>query len=104
MHRFALPVLFLVLTAVGCGNSTDGKFGAELYDFSCSGCHGGRGQGGVLGPALAGEGAPALDLTDEQIFGATRIGPGSMPGNPRLSDDQITSLVAFIRDLQRPSP
>jgi mono/diheme cytochrome c family protein len=96
-----LVVALVALLAVSCGRSTEGKFGAELYDISCAGCHGDRGEGAVLGPPV---GTPdsnsALALSDDQIFGAIRVGPGSMPGNPYLTDEQITSLVDFLRRLQ----
>lgn len=88
--------------AAGCGRSTEGKFGPELYGISCAGCHGGRGEGAVLGPAI---GTPdsnaATGLRDDQIFGAIRVGPGSMPGNPYLTDAQIRSLVDYLRQLQQ---
>lgn len=94
-------IVSLAVVLTGCGRSTEGKFGAELYEISCAGCHGDNGEGNVLGPAV---GTPdsnsALELEDDQIFGAIRVGPGSMPGNPFLTDEQITSLVALLRRLQ----
>lgn len=102
MRPLLLLLLVLVFLSAGCGRSTEGKFGPELYEISCAGCHGDRGEGAVLGPAI---GTPdsnsAVDLTDEQIFGAIRVGPGSMPGNPNLTDEQIRSLVDYLRRLQR---
>lgn len=92
----------LALLLAGCGRTTQGKFGVELYDISCAECHGGRGEGGRLGPPV---GTPdsnaALDLSDDQIFGAIQVGPGSMPGNPFLTDAQITSLIELLREFQR---
>ncbi len=91
----------LTLLLAGCGRTTRDKFGVDLYEISCARCHGARGEGGV-GPAV---GTPdsnaALDLDDGQIFGAIRVGPGSMPGNPSLTEAQISSLVAYLRELQR---
>ena len=101
MLRSLMVLIVLGLVPAACDASTEGKFGGELYEISCSGCHGSAGEGGI-GPALAEAGAPALDLADEQIFGAIRVGPGAMPGNPGLTDAQIDSLVEYIRGLQRP--
>ena len=92
----------LCLLLVACGRSTEGRFGAELYEISCAGCHGDKGEGAVLGPAVGTPGSnSALELNDDQIFGAIRVGPGTMPGNPYLTAEQIASLVHYLRELQR---
>ena len=102
LHRRALLLAAFLLAISACGESTENKFGAELYEISCAGCHGSDARGAVIGPDLVSPDAPAAStLSDEQIFGAIRVGPGAMPGNPRLSDAQITSLVEYLRDLQR---
>ncbi len=89
------------LLLAGCGRTTRDKSGGELYEITCARCHGGRGEGGI-GPAIGTpDSSAALDLDDDQIFGAIRVGPGSMPGNPSLTDEQITSLVEYLRELQR---
>jgi mono/diheme cytochrome c family protein len=100
--RPLLTVLVLcALVVSACGRTTKGKTGAELYEVSCAGCHGSVGEGNILGPAIGTPDSPsALDLDDEQIFGAIRVGPGSMPGNPLLTDSQINSLVELVRALQ----
>ncbi len=74
--------------------------GRELYDRSCASCHAGDGSGGV-GPAV-GAGSNAVGLSDEQVAGAIRVGPGTMPAFDRLSDAQVDSLVAYMRQLQAP--
>lgn len=102
MRRTTTLLFVLAMLLAACGESTDGKFGPELYRIACSGCHGSAAGGAAIGPALAASDAPALDLTDEQIFGAIRVGPGAMPGHPRLTDAQIRSLVEFLRELQEP--
>ena len=102
MQRLVLALAILGVVAAGCGASTTDKFGEELFEISCAKCHGSGAQGGTIGPAI---GTPdsraALDLSDEQIFGAIRVGPGAMPGNPSLTEAQITSLVEYLRSLQR---
>lgn len=83
-----------------CGNATEGKFGEELYRTACAGCHADDGSGG-RGPAI---GTPdsnaATELTDEQIRGVIRVGPGAMPAWSRLTDEQVDSLVVYLRQLQ----
>jgi mono/diheme cytochrome c family protein len=81
----------------GCSGSS-GLIGRELYEQSCASCHGGLGEGGV-GPALD-AGSGAASLSDEQIAGVIRVGPGSMPGFDHLSDEQVDSLVEYVRTLQ----
>jgi mono/diheme cytochrome c family protein len=97
MRRIAAVVLLVVVTA-GCGGSTEGLFGADLYEQACAACHGSDGAGGT-GPAV-GAGTNSVDLSDEQIAGVIVVGPGSMPAFSRFTDEQVDSLVAWIRDLQ----
>jgi mono/diheme cytochrome c family protein len=95
--RAGAAVLAGAVVMAGCSGSF-GLTGRELYEQSCASCHGGLGGGGV-GPALD-VGSGAASLTDEQIAGAIRVGPGSMPGFDRLTDEQIDSLVEYIRTVQ----
>lgn len=87
-----------------CGSSLEGKLGAELYEAGCARCHGAAGEGG-LGPAI---GTPdsrsATELSDDQLDGVIRVGYGSMPSFPTLTDEQRASLVAELRRLQRSAP
>ena len=86
--------------AAACGGApSDDTRGAELYDVSCSRCHGADLEGRI-GPALDAESRTATDLTVQQITDTIRIGPGAMPGFGRLSDQQVASLVEFLRDQQ----
>jgi mono/diheme cytochrome c family protein len=80
----------------GCGGSTEGLLGQDLYSKSCEGCHGADGLRGTQ----IGAGSPSVELTDQQIRGAIAVGPGSMPGFPRLTSEQLDSLVDFVRELQ----
>ena len=87
----------LVLTACSTGEDLNGK---ELYDQLCASCHGAGLEGGIgsrLGPGSNAH----LNLSDDQIAGAIRVGPGAMPSFPRLSDAQVDSLVAYIRLVQQ---
>lgn len=101
--RLLIPALTIAVAAAllaGCGGSTEGLLGGELYDKSCAGCHGSDGLRGIQ----IGAGSPAVDLTDDQLSGAIAVGPGSMPGFPRLTPEQLDSLVVFIRELQAGTP
>ena len=101
MQRLVLALAILCVVAAGCGASTTDEFGEELFKISCAKCHGSGAQGGTIGPPIGtSDSRAALDLSDEQIFGAIRVGPGAMPGNPSLTNAQITSLVAYLRSLQ----
>jgi mono/diheme cytochrome c family protein len=101
MRRLLLAgILALALLTAACGESTEGKYGADLYRAACARCHGDEGQGG-RGPAI---GTPdsntATTLTDDQIRGVIRVGPGRMPAWPQLADDQVDSLVDHLRALE----
>lgn len=103
MSTKRVAIGLIVLTTIllgGCSNTTEGKFGADLFSTACAGCHAADGSGG-RGPAI---GTPDSDaatvLTDEQIRGVIRIGPGAMPAWSRLTEEQVDSLVAYLRQLQ----
>ncbi len=96
--RLRIAALVAAVLLVACGESTTGLFGEALYERSCAGCHLADGSG-AGGPAV-GPGSESVELTDEQLAGAIRVGPGSMPGFGRFSDEQVDSLVAYMRELQ----
>lgn len=100
MHR-RLVLLALLVAMVGssCGVSTEGKFGQELFQVTCATCHS-RNLGGGIGPAIGPQSNAATALSDEQIGNTIRIGPGRMPSFKQLSDDQIDSLITYIRSVQ----
>ena len=93
-----LATLIMLVGAMlaGCGGSTEGLLGEDLYNKSCGGCHGADGLRGTQ----IGAGSASVELSDQQIRGAIAVGPGSMPGFPRLTSEQLDSLVDFIRELQ----
>ena len=101
MPRLLVITFVLVaFVAASCGESTEGKYGADLFEAGCARCHGGSGEGG-RGPAIGmPESNAALVLTDDQIRGVIRVGPGRMPAWPDLSDDQVESLVEHLRLIQ----
>ena len=84
-----------------CGPAVpDGASGQEIYEISCSRCHGDDLGGTRLAPGLG----PESELVDKDDAYATQTitrGRGSMPSFERaLSDEQIQSVLGFIRDQQ----
>ena len=75
--------------------------GGALFRLECAACHAWAGDGG----ALVHREAPGLhEATDTQIAEAIRVGPGQMPafGTAALTDNQVASVVAYVRYLDRP--
>lgn len=101
MRRVLVVIASLAVAASACGSDpAEGKFGEELFDAVCAACHGEDGSGGGAFPAIN-AGSDAISLTDAQIAGVIRAGPGAMPSfQRRLTSDQIDSVVAYVRRLQ----
>jgi ubiquinol-cytochrome c reductase cytochrome c subunit len=75
--------------------------GGALFRLECAACHAWAGDGG----ALVDREAPGLhEATDTQIAEAIRVGPGQMPafGAAALTDNQVASVVAYVRYLDKP--
>lgn len=94
--RLLLAALVLLLLG-GCA-SPNNLLGEDLYVRSCAACHALDGDGGI-GLEIGRGSNTDLNLTDEQIAAVIRVGPGNMPGFPRLTDEQVASLVAYVRSL-----
>jgi len=72
--------------------------GATLFEtFTCSGCHGPNGEGGV-GPALT-----EVELPADEISQITRNGRGTMMGYPldAISDAELDVIVQYVQALGR---
>lgn len=84
--------------------------GRVIYMQNCQGCHGAEGRGD--GPAARALKMDARDLTDRDLMGAAadgelfwKIATGRAPMNafsPHLSDEEIWSVVNFLRTLDAP--
>lgn len=82
--------------------------GSELYEVSCSACHGPKG-GGVEGlvPPLAGNATLASGEPEYLIqticngvrAEESRTGAGMPPFNQKLSNGQIAALSTYVRDI-----
>ena len=78
--------------------------GKELYLGACSACHGTSGNGGGTGPSLS-RGLSVRRANDRQLFQSIRNGVAGtgMPPFPNFKDDELWTLVAFIRSLSQPA-
>jgi mono/diheme cytochrome c family protein len=94
-----VAVLAAALAACGVGRPPADAGGAEIYRLLCANCHGVDLEG-RLAPAL-GPGSLTDGQPDEFIVITVRHGRGRMPSfSSTLSDEQITRLVAYIREVQ----
>jgi len=99
MRSLLVAVMFVAALLSACSDASEDKYGADLFGTTCSHCHGSD-LGGGIGPPL-GQGSGAASLTDEQIVGVVTVGPGAMPAfGGRLTDEQIASLVDYLREEQ----
>ncbi len=89
----------LAVGVLASAQRADPDAGRRLYEQTCLSCH---------GPAGVGERGPALNTgvfsrggSDSDLMRTIRGGvPGTqMPDFPRLSDDEMRELVAYIRSL-----
>lgn len=93
-------VLVLVVAAVGCSDPVEGKYGEDLYRATCAHCHGAD-LGGGIGPPIGAGSNAATSLSDAQIAGVIAVGPGAMPSyRNRLDDEQVASVIAYLRSVQ----
>lgn len=76
--------------------------GGELFRLQCAACHAWAGDGGALLRVAA---PPTHPATPTQVAEAIRVGPGTMPvfGSAALSDGDVDSVVAYVKDLDRTS-
>jgi cytochrome c oxidase cbb3-type subunit III len=82
------------------GNANAKKVGAQLYiSYNCIDCHGADGSG-AMGPSLA-DGRWHFGGTPAELFESIYQGrPDGMPSwGGRIANDQIWSLVTYVRSL-----
>ena len=116
-----VPVLLAACGQSGAGTeSEEPAYSSELvsqgegqYQATCSACHGADGQGVEnLGVSLV-DSQFVRDNTDAELLEYVKVGRAvddplnttgiAMPpkgGNPALTDDQITAIIAYIRSIQ----
>ena len=98
--RLTAVLVAFVVAAAACSGPSPDTFGQELFEQSCAVCHGSSGEGSLTRPAIGPGSNAAENLTDDQIRGTLSVGPGAMPSFNRLSQEQIDSLVTYLRELQ----
>ena len=75
--------------------------GKELYNRTCTGCHGYDGTPGEQGPALGASGRRYLRITDQEIFDAVEKGiPGTLMPGTGLAEADAWKVAAYIRSLR----
>jgi mono/diheme cytochrome c family protein len=100
------------LVAAAHSPAQDVTRGRELYARHCSGCHGedGRGEAKTFRPNVGNLAVKVLmdELSDEYLFAVIQKGGAAVGKNAampawsaQLNDDDIGSLVVFVRTLSR---
>jgi mono/diheme cytochrome c family protein len=82
--------------------------GKAAFDANCATCHGVNAAGTDKGPPLVHNIYNPGHHGDEAFFFAAKHGSrshhwryGDMPPQPQVSDDQIASIVRYVRELQQ---
>ncbi len=99
-----------LLPVIGNGvrrNPDNKKTAAEIFDKSCSSCHGKDGRAKTF-KAKFNHARNLADsewqgnVSDERIFNSISNGKGKMPAfGKKLSDEQVNSLVTYVRSLKK---
>jgi mono/diheme cytochrome c family protein len=113
LSYFVCYLLFTICYSAAGGLADDATAsGEKIFQTRCFVCHGRDGRGS--GPASQGLAQKPQDLTDphwqhsvtdDQIKIVIRSGgailgkSGAMPPNPDLTNDDLNSLLAFVRQL-----
>jgi len=74
---------------------------ADVYKAKCAACHGADGSKATMGSKPLG-GADVQGMSDADLSAAITNGKGKMPAyKGKLTDAQISDLVAYIRTLKK---
>ena len=105
-----LPLLAAMLVVtLACGSEQEQQQGgAKLFADNCARCHGGMADGTATGPPLVHRLYEPGHHPDFSFQSAVKNGVvahhwgfGDMPPVAGLSEDEVTEIIAHIRDLQR---
>jgi alcohol dehydrogenase (cytochrome c) len=93
---FALAATLMVCPAVAAQSVDNGR---QAFVARCASCHGTDGNGGELGPAIAGR---VTLRTDDELKAVLRTGfpAAGMPPFATMADAEAADLVAFLRTLR----
>ena len=115
--RTLLLLSLILVPGLGLAQTKgDPKAGKVKYDANCVGCHGATGKGdGAAAAALNPKPQDHTDgktmnaLTDKYLFDIIKDGGAAMKkapfmpaSNKKLSDQEISDVVAYIRSLANP--
>lgn len=98
LRRQIVLLSFLVLLGACSSGPSPDATGPELFSQLCATCHGARLEGKV-GPPL-GPGSPSALLPDDYLVTSIRRGIGTMPSFDHLSEEQVSRLVSYLRNVQ----
>lgn len=86
------------------------KLGERAFNDNCIACHGPKGSGTDKGPPLIHQIYNPGHHSDEAFYRAVARGSrqhhwpfGNMPPQPQVSRDEVTQIIAYIRQLQAAS-
>ena len=101
-HAVAVGLVVLFASVTGLAQSS----GADTYKAKCQMCHGADGMGNTpAGKAMKARPFNAPDVlkeSDTDLIAVIKNGKNKMPAfTGKLSDAQITTVVAYIHTLQK---
>lgn len=88
-------------------NNSTARTAAELYAKRCASCHGKDGRAKTFKAKFnharnLADSEWQANVSDERIFNSIMNGKGKMPAHgKKLSEQEIDSLVSYVRDLGR---
>lgn len=100
MHRIG-TVTLIAFVLVALALPAFAEDGATLFKAKCASCHAADGSGSAMGNKLGTKPLGSTDvqkLSDADLGKAITAGKGKMPPFKSLTAEQVTSLVAHIRD------
>ena len=111
--RQVLAVIAVAVVIAACGADSgplgvgDPERGEQVFTTNCVACHGTGAMGTANGPPLVHERYREEVFPDERIADAVRNGApqrnwnfGRMPGIGGLDADDVSDLIAYLRQLQ----
>jgi cytochrome c6 len=104
MKRLMITALFLLFTAIGISAAAQDSPEAS-YKAKCAACHGPDGAGATAAGKKLGakdfHSSAVTAMTDAELLEITKNGKEKMPPYGKsLTDDQIKSLIKYIRTLK----
>jgi mono/diheme cytochrome c family protein len=103
-HLLIKLAVIAALLALGVAGAYAQDDAAALYKSKCQVCHGPDGKGTPAGEKMGVKdfhSPEVAKLSDDELIKATKEGKGKMPKyEGKLTDDQIKSLVKYIRTLK----